>query len=566
MMQDPQSQVTPGRPAWRSLVATIVITSTVSLALGVLLRQPTMMAANDISRWCTVWSLLERGTYVIDECPWQIDTQDKVERTRGSESGNPDAAKHYYSSKPALLPTLIAGVLYPARVLSGIPLDRVVLQEREERWSQKMDESAPGKVKGVLEKPKDAVKWQTYVFYFKPVLVLLNIVPLACFLVLFARVLDRYAASDWAWLFSLLAAAVGTYLLPFTQTLNNHTVAAFSVFFALYQFLRIWDEWEVAGWRFAAVGFFAAFTAVNEIPALSFLVLVLGLLLLRYPRQTILWAIPGALFPLAASVLAQYAALGEFTLVYTEFGTESYLFEGSLWKTPLELDALNLPWFDPQEAARRGIVGESYGLYLFHMTLGHHGLWSLTPVFLFSLAGLARVLRAERTPLELGKWLCLLVSAGLIGGFLYEPATWQTGGRLHPYLWVQLAVPLLLGVVAFGTWFGIVRRGGPPMAAVGWMTAVLTIVLLAFYTWNPKARNYGGSTQGLRWLFWLIPFWLLLLPAGVDLGSNRRWVRGLALLALTVSVVSVGYAMRNPWSHPWILDALEHAGVYTLPR
>ena len=104
------------------------------------------------------------------------------------------------------------------------------------------------------------------------------------------------------------------------------------------------------------------------------------------------------------------------------------------------------------------------------------------------------------------------------------------------------------------------------MAAAAWMTAVLTVVLLAFYTWNPKARNYGGSTQGLRWLFWLIPFWLLLLPRGVEDGQARPWVRNLSLLALAVSVLSVGYAMRNPWTHPWILDALEHLGVYTLPR
>ena len=60
------------------------------------------------------------------------------------------------------------------------------------------------------------------------------------------------------------------------------------------------------------------------------------------------------------------------------------------------------------------------------------------------------------------------------------------------------------------------------------MTLVLTVPVLAFYTWNPKARNYGGSTQGLRWLFWLIPFWLLLLPRGSSaarIGSS--WVRGL---------------------------------------
>jgi hypothetical protein len=104
------------------------------------------------------------------------------------------------------------------------------------------------------------------------------------------------------------------------------------------------------------------------------------------------------------------------------------------------------------------------------------------------------------------------------------------------------------------------------MAAVAWMTTVLTIVLLAFYAWNPLARNYGGSTQGLRWFFWLIPFWLLVLPKDVETGQYRGWVRWLSLLALSVSVILAGYALRNPWTHPWILDALEHLGFYRLPR
>jgi len=509
--QDQQSDLVPRRSEPRRFMALLVIVSSVALALGVLLRQPTMMGANDISRWCTVWSLLERGTYIIDECPWQFDTQDKVYRPRGASTASAGQVKHYYSSKPALLSTLIAGILYPARQLTGVPLDRVVIQEREERWVQKPDESDLGKVKGVLERPENPAKWPVYIFYFKAALVLLNIVPFAIFLVLYARVLDRYASNDWAWIFSLLAAAVGTYLLPFMQTLNNHTVAAFSAFFALYLFLQIWDQGKLSDWRFAGVGLFAGFTAVNEIPALAFAVLVAGLLLCRYPRRTLLWLVPGLLLTLLASVGAQYVALGEIKLVYTEFGTESYLWEGSLWKTPLELDALNLPWFEPNEAARRGIGGESYGLYLFHMTLGHHGFWSLTPIFFFSVVGLARLVRG----------------ASLIR---------------------------------------VLRQGGPPMAAVAWMTAVVTFVLLAFYTWNPKARNYGGSTQGLRWLFWLIPFWLLLLPRGVEAGQTRRWVRNLSLLALAISALSVGYCMRNPWSHPWILDALEHLGLYSLLR
>ncbi len=90
--------------------------------------------------------------------------------------------------------------------------------------------------------------------------------------------------------------------------------------------------------------------------------------------------------------------------------------------------------------------------------------------------------------------------------------------------------------------------------------------MLAFYTWNPKARNYGGSTQGLRWLFWLIPFWLAVLPAGVELGQRNRFWRWLTLSALLVSAFSVGYAIRFPWSHPWGLDLMEHLNLYELKR
>jgi hypothetical protein len=147
------------------------------------------------------------------------------------------------------------------------------------------------------------------------------------------------------------------------------------------------------------------------------------------------------------------------------------------------------------------------------MTFGHHGIFSLTPIFLFSAWGTLR----------------LIVGGRFLTDFLR-------------------------------------RRSGEPMAAVAWLTAALTVVLLAFYTWTPKARNYGGSAQGLRWVMWLIPFWLLVLIKGVEGGQSRGWVRRLALLALAISALSVGYAMRNPWSHPWILDMMEHLNLYPLTR
>ncbi len=195
---------------------------------------------------------------------------------------------------------------------------------------------------------------------------------------------------------------------------------------------------------------------------------------------------------------SQYAVFGEFKLAYEAFGTDEYLYEGSLWKTPLDLDAFNEH-------------PEPYATYFFHMTFGHHGFFSLTPIFLLSASG-----------------------------------SGPSDSSRH------------------SGWRPRARRGGSVMPAVAWLTIVLTVILLAFYTWNPKARNYGGSTQGLRWLFWLIPFWLFVLPKGVEWGQNRRWFRGVALLALGISVMSVGYAIRNPWTHPWILDGLEHLNLYPL--
>ncbi len=136
------------------------------------------------------------------------------------------------------------------------------------------------------------------------------------------------------------------------------------------------------------------------------------------------------------------------------------------------------------------------------MTFGHHGVFSLSPIFLFSIYASLR---------------------NMIGR-------------------------------------------GRPLKAISWMTFLLTVAMLAFYTWNPKARNYGGSTSGLRWLFWLIPLWLVVLPTGLGGGQEGRWARRVSILALGLSVLSVGYSIRSPWSNPWIVDMMEHLKLYTLVR
>ena len=32
------------------------------------------------------------------------------------------------------------------------------------------------------------------------------------------------------------------------------------------------------------------------------------------------------------------------------------------------------------------------------------------------------------------------------------------------------------------------------------------------------------------------------------------------------SVLSTGYALRSPWTHPWIVDLLEHLDLYKMVR
>ncbi|GIW87687.1 MAG: hypothetical protein KatS3mg108_2011 [Isosphaeraceae bacterium] len=494
----------------RRLVGTLIVWVATAQLVGMTLRTPVQLEANDISRWCTVWSLVERGTYAIDECPWQHKTQDKVLRSNkltepGSDASllrrveymlapaswkEGEARDRVYSSKPPLLPTLIAGMLLPARLVTGVPLETMVFrQKREPRNVEELVEVEPGRfeTRRRTDTERGYAEFPAYVYYFKPILLLWNVLPFGLSLVLYRRLLDRHAANDWTWFYCLFAAAWGTYLFAFGQTLNNHTVAAWSAFFAVYALIRIVADGRTERRYYAAAGFFAAFAAANEIPAALLTLSILVILLVRSPGSTLRASVPAAAIPTVAFLTTQLLAFGQFMPVYEEFGTRSYLYEGSYWATPLEFDAFNV---DP----------EPWPVYLFHMTFGHHGIFSLTPIVLLAVGGLAML--------------------------LFEPR----------------------------------RR----MRLIAALVGVMTAAMLAFYAWNPKARNYGGSTQGLRWLFWLFPLWLVVLPRAVEPGGDRRWYRILCLVVLAVSVMSVGYAIRGPWSHPWLVDLMVRLRWYAL--
>ncbi|MCH8828257.1 MAG: hypothetical protein IID45_01635 [Planctomycetes bacterium] len=429
----------------RWFVYTLLIAISGGLGAASILRVEPLLSANDRSRWCTVRTLVDEGTFQIDAILFEEgwDTIDKV-RHEG----------HFYSSKPALLPLLVAGVYWTVQRLTD-----AFDGDDSNGWTLK-------------EKPAETTRF---------ILLIVNLLPMLAALFVFALLVERYAVSDFTRIFAVAAASMGTLLTTFLVTLNNHTIAAVCCLFALYPTMRIVIDGERKPALFALAGFFAAFTCTNELPAALFGVASFGLCCWKSPRRTFAFFVPAALIPLGAYFFANYQATGGWKPFYAYYGTEKYryVFRGipSYWMNPGGLDANE----------------ESAPVYFLHCTFGHHGVFSLSPIFILSLIG----------------------------------------------------------------WCGVRRWRSFPGKTFLWLGLGLSVAVLGFYLTRTANYNYGGNTSGLRWLFWLIPLWLIAMIPVLDAGSERRWFRGVATLLLGVSVFSAMYSLNNPWKKPWLFALME---------
>lgn len=435
-------------------------------------------SSNDRSRWATVRALVDEGTYVIGHRDPALKSEQNPHGNTGLlfEDGwqtidvvlDPDS-QQFYSSKPPFLPTLVAGEYWLLKNLLG--------------WT-------------LTEHPFAVVR---------TVLITFNVIPLLFYLIVLARILERYGSGDWARIFVMAAACFGTMVTPFSITLNNHTLASCTAVFAIAPALRIWQGTRCPR-TFLVAGFFASFTACNELPAASLAVMLLVLLLLWAPRQACLLAIPAALLPVAGFFATNHAALGRFTPAYSEFGGPWYEYEGSHWKPAAGKPRRGIDWAG---------LHEDKATYSFHLLGGHHGLFSLYPIFLLSLAGIAMGLAGAQGLRDRGFWSAL---------FLGRPPP----GR------------------------------GTVLALVSAMAMLLSVVIIGFYIL--KSSNYGGWSSGPRWLMWLTPLWLLAMLPAADRLACCRWGRGIGYVLLAVSIFSASYYTWNPWRHPWIYNLLEALG------
>lgn len=456
---------------------------------GTILQQQKLdYCPNDASRWNTVFYLVEYGTYEylpdykvswmggrgkrpeeLRPAPEKLATLPSEERAKAEKLPDArdysfkigdkyyrspcevppfwtidlirildkDGQSHYFSSKPPLLPTVLAGVVWLIEKLTFGHADF-----RQHPW-----------------------------FMIRSTLILIQLVPLLMAIWLIRQHVYRLSECPFVRCFCLAAASLGTYLTAWSITLNNHVIAACTGMVALDAAIRIWYDGRREWHWFALAGFFAAFTAAIELPAGLLAVGLFAALFHKDRWRTMTAGLIGVVPPLVVALVSNYLVTGSLLPAYTQINTKGgyYDFPGSYWGQPSGLDALSEP----------------KAIYLMHILVGHHGFFLLTPVFLLSFIGIVDQLVRQDAP----------------------------------------------------------RR------ALAWLTLIVTVMTVAVYT--KSTNNYGGTAEGFRWLFWVIPMWLLFLPMGLRIVAHRSAGRALCYCLLAISMVSVGFALRTPWADSW---------------
>jgi len=427
-------------PHWsRSHWIALLIAVAAGLHAAALLNSTPLQSANDRSRWSTVWALVERGSFAIDDIDavpaWQ--TIDKVQQDG-----------HLYSTKPALLSVIAAGVYAVIRHSLG--------------WSIHTDTAPVTRV----------------------VLAVINLLPWLIALVTMGAIATKYAKTRFARGYVVAATAFGTYLSTFSVTFNNHTAAAIGLIFALYFALRIIVDGSRSWWDFALCGVSSAWVTTNELPAAAFGLAMFGVMCWYDWRRTFTAFVPAALLPIAAFVVTTWMQTGSWKPFYLSYGTEKYIYIR---------DGVPSYWAEPKGVDRNL---DSPPVYFAHCIIGHHGILSLSPIFLITLASWSR-------------------------------------------LW---------------------RRPAERYRSLLWMGLGMTVLIIGFYLSRTENYNYGGNTVALRWAIWLVPFWLLAMLPILDEFGNRRWFRTMSIGLLAVSTFSAWEAIGNPWRPSWLYSLMEDAG------
>jgi hypothetical protein len=306
---------------------------------------------------------------------------------------------------------------------------------------------------------------------------LYNVVPLITYFLVLGTLVERIGTTDWGRIFTLAGACFGTFLTTFAVSINNHIPAAVCAAIVLWALMRIWYDGERRLRYFALAGLFVAFAVTNELPALSLATLTTGLLLWKAPRETAVAFLPPAAFVAAAMFGTNYIAHSSLRPPYMHRSAidpddnwydYSYVVRGkkrdSYWRSPQGIDR-----------------GESnIGTYVLHATIGHHGIYSLTPIWCLSMWGIW--LLWKRKLAALAGFIALL-SAVCLTFYLARPEIDRNyGGMASGFRWMFWFAPMWLVALLPAADRLSCCRGGRVFASI---LLAISVMSASYPTWNP---------------------------------------------------------------------------------
>jgi len=409
--------------------------------------------AQNVRGWDTI-DMVKHNNVAKDDPPKQPDAD---ANDAGDEQPEQIAPGYLYSSKPPLLPTLMAA---PYALMY---------------WA------SDGKLS--LEKEPFLIVRVT--------LVICNLLPLLLCWFLLSRLIERFGTTNWGRVFSVAFVCFGTFLTTFAITLNNHIPGVVSVTIAFYCAARIIYDQDIRWRYFVLAGFFGAFSVACEKPALLFCCLLTLWLFCNRWKRTLLLFLPAALLVASAFFATNYVAHKTLLPAYSQQDWYFYQYERGTNAdgTPRVLDSY---WKNPKGLDRGE---ECRGTYVLHATVGHHGLFSLTPVWALSLIGLGIWLFDRRY------WMMaagmLLTSVVVFAFYMSLPLELRNyGGNTSALRWVFWLAPLWsVALVAAADWFS--KNGF--LRAVALVCLIVSAMSAAYPIWNPWTMPWTYNLMRYVW-------------------------------------------------------------------
>jgi hypothetical protein len=346
------------------------------------LQSSSLDNANTGSRYATIESLVDHGTYYIDKSQYRH-TPDKFK-----------VGKNLVSSKPPALPTYGAAVYWVYQKITG---RTIVSHEGEVVWIVSL-----------------MTGWLAHVI-------------LLIYLYRFCQLLLK---RHLAIILTVAAGGFACLSAAYATAINNHSIAAALALVGFYYAFRIRNN-HGAHWRhWMFCGLVLGLLPSIDLPSLT-LSAAVGVYLLTYDWKRTLFIYVPCLFPgLVAQLGLSYFTTGSFKPAYGN--SELKNFAGNYFRQVKSgIDALNEPKH----------------IYAFNALIGHHGLFSMTPLFLFSVWEMGRRLRRRAT--HLPELLVVLTMSLVITAF-YIWRTRNYGGWCVGMRWYVPFMPLLL--LYFGLW------------------------------------------------------------------------------------------------------------------